>query len=125
MKLRYLTAVFLLLTSLSLFAGISINFKMVIGVRMGPSDSLVEGAAHFRSDSVFVTEVEYPDGVLRESGTYSYDAESGVLVLSYRGTKGTVKFNVLSTNGRVKLLMVNRVAEAPPFVLELIYGSDD
>ena len=125
MKIKYLLIMFLLFFSLPLLSEVRINFDMIVGVRMGPMDASVEGAAHFRADRVFVIEVEFPDGVVTERGTYSYDSGRGELLLDYKGRKGVIKYKVLSSNGRVKLLMVNKVAEAPPFTLELIYGSDD
>ena len=122
MKMKYLAAVSLLLIFQYASAGIRINFDMIVGVRMGPADSSVEGAAVFRADREFIIETEFPDGVVRESGTYSYDPDRGELVLKFRGPRGAIRYSVLSTNGRVKLMMQNRVAEAPPFILELIYG---
>ncbi len=124
MKKIILAAVFLFFSSL-LFAEVKINFEMITGVRMGPTDSSVEGAAHFRADREFIIEVEFPDGVVRESGTYSYNPAKGILIMNYRGSKGTIRYDVVSSNGRVKLMMENRVAEAPPFILELIYGSEE
>lgn len=121
MKTKYLIVLFLI--TLPLFAATRINFDMIIGVRMGPYDSSVEGAAHFRSDRIFIIEIEFPDGVVRETGTYAFDPGKGELILNYQGPKGAIRYKVLSSNGRVKLLMVNKVAEAPPFTLELIYGS--
>lgn len=118
------SALLLFLFTLPLGAEIKINFEMIVGIRMGPADSSVEGAAHFMSDKRFTIEVEFPDGVVTESGTYSYDPGKGELVLNYAGSKGVVKYNAVSANGRVKLLMVNRVAEAPPFILELVYGEN-
>jgi len=115
-------AVFLLL-NLPLSAEIKINFEMITGVRMGPADSSVEGAAHFRADREFVIEVEFPDGIVRETGSYTYDPGKGELILNYKGSKGVVKYNAVSSNGSVKFIMVNKVAEAPPFILELIYGK--
>ncbi len=123
MKFKFFITVFLVL-SLPLYAEIRINFEMVVGIRMGPSDSAVEGAAHFKADRGFVIEVELPDGVLRETGTYAYEAAKGELVLYYKGSKGIVRYNILSSNGSVKFLMVNKVAEAPPFILELLYGRE-
>lgn len=124
MKNILLSAFSALLISSALSAEIKINFEMIVGVRMGPADSSVEGAAHFKSDRSFIIETEFPDGVVRESGTYSYDPGKGELILNYKGSKGIIRYDVMSSNGRVKLLMVNRVAEAPPFILELIYGID-
>lgn len=123
MKKIFPAVIILLLLSTASYAEIKINFEMIIGVRMGPTDSSVEGAAHFRTSREFVIETEFPDGVVRESGTYTYNPAKGELILNYKGTKGVIKYNVMSSNGRVKLLMVNRVAEAPPFFLELIYGE--
>lgn len=124
MKMIIPAAVASLFVSSLLFAEVKINFEMITGVRMGPSDSSVEGAAHFKSNREFVIEMEFPDGVVRESGTYSYDPAKGVLIMNYRGNKGTIRYDVVSSNGRVKLLMENRVAEAPPFILELVYGIE-
>lgn len=124
MKRIILSAIFLFFISSALSAEIRINFEMITGVRMGSADSSVEGAAHFKADREFIIEVEFPDGVMRESGTYSYDPDKGELILHYKGPKGTIRYEVVSSNGRVKFLMVNRVAEAPPFILELIYGSE-
>jgi len=124
MKVKFLPLIFLLFSAQSLFADMRINFEMIIGVRMGPADSSVEGAAHFKANKEFVIEVEFPDGVVRETGTYTYNPAKGELVLNYKGTKGTIRYNVVSSNGSVKLLMVSRVAEAPPFILELLYGKE-
>jgi len=123
MKIKYFMSVFLLLIILPLSAEIKINFEMIVGVRMGPADSAVEGAAHFKADRTFIIEIEFPDGVVRETGSYSYDSSKGELILNYKGSKGIVRYNILSSNGSVKFLMVNKVAEAPPFILELLYGK--
>jgi len=122
MKVKCFVTVFLLLLNLPLRAEIKIDFEMIVGVRMGPADSSVEGAAHFRTDRGFIIEVEFPDGVVRETGTYTYDPAKGELVLNYKGSKGIVKYNFLSSDGSVKFIMVNKIAEAPQFILELLYG---
>jgi hypothetical protein len=124
MKMKYFLPVLLLFVYLPLCAEIKINFEMIIGVRMGPADSSVEGAAHFKADRTFIIEIEFSDGVVRETGAYSYDPLNGVLILNYKGSKGIIRYNILSSNGSVKFLMVNRVAEAPPFILELLYGKE-
>ncbi len=124
MKLKYSIAVFLLLLTFRLYAEIHIDFETIVGVRMGPEDAVVEGAAHFRNDRSFIIEIEFPDSILIESGTYSYNPGNGELIMNYTGSKGLVRYNVVSINGSVKFLMVNRVAEAPPFILELIYGAE-